>query len=98
MRIDDNLASSPSELQSTQVGKAQQLQVEQNAKQKKTESAKDSVSLSPFGSDLAQAINNDPPEVIQQVEQLRQAVNNSTFNVPADQVARALVNGAVKGE
>ena len=97
MRIDDNLASS-SDLQSTQVGKAQQLQVEQNAKQKKTESGKDSVSLSPFGSDLAQAINNDPPEVIQQVEQLRQAVNNGTFNVPADQVARAVVNGAVKGE
>lgn len=98
MRIDDNLVSSPSDLQSTQVGKAQQLQVEQNAKQKKTESAKDSVSLSPFGSDLAQAINNDPPEVVQQVEQLRQAVNNGTFNVPADQVARAVVNGAVKGE
>ena len=98
MRIDDNLASSPSDLQSAQVSKAQQLQVEQNAKQKKTESTKDSVSLSPFGSDLAQAINNDPPEVIQQVEQLRQAVNNGTFNVPADQVARAVVNGAVKGE
>ena len=97
MRIDDNLTSS-SDLQSTQVGKAQQLQVEQNAQQKKTDSAKDSVSLSAFGSDLAQAINNDPPEVIQQVEQLRQAVNNGTFNVPPDQVARAVVNGAVKGE
>ena len=98
MRIDDNLASSPSDLQSAQVSKAQQLQVEQNAKQKKTESGKDSVSLSPFGSDLTQAINNDSPEVIQQVEQLRQAVNNGTFNVPADQVAQAVVNGAVKGE
>ena len=97
MRIDDNLASS-SDVQSTQVGKAQQLQVEQNAKQKQTESAKDSVSLSPFGSDLAQAINNDPPEVIQQIDQLRRAVNNGTFNVPADQVARAVVNGAVQGE
>ena len=97
MRIDDNLASS-SDLQSTQVGKTQQLQVEQNAKQKQTESSKDSVSLSPFGSDLAQAINNDPPEVIQQIDQLRQAVNNGTFNVPSDQVARAVVNGAVKGE
>ena len=97
MRIDDNLASS-SDLQSTQVGKAQQLQVEQDAKQKQTESAKDSVSLSPFGSDLAQAINNDPPEVIQQIDQLRQAVNNGTFNVPADQVAQAVVNGAVRGE
>lgn len=97
MRIDDNLASS-SDLQSTQVGKAQQLQVEQNAKQKQTESAKDSVSLSPFGSDLAQAINNDSPEVIQQIDQLRQAVNNGTFNVPADQVAQAVVNGAVRGE
>ncbi len=97
MRIDDNLASS-SDLQSTQVGKAQQLQVEQNAKQKQTEFGKDSVSLSPFGSDLAQAINNDPPEVIQQIDQLRQAVNNGTFNVPADQVAQAVVNGAVRGE
>ncbi len=97
MTIDNNLTSS-NDLQSTQVGKAQQLQVEQAAKQKTTESAKDSVSLSPFGSDLAQAISNDPPEVIQQVEQLRQAINNSTFNVPADQVARAVVNGAVKGE
>ena len=97
MTIDNNLTSS-NDLQSTQVGKAQQLQVEQNAKQQKTESAKDSVSLSPFGSDLAQAVNNDPPEVIQQVEQLRQAVNSNTFNVPADQVARAVVNGAVKGE
>ncbi len=97
MRIDDNLASS-SDVQSTQVGKAQQLQVEQNAKQKQTESAKDSVSLSPFGSDLAQAINNDPPEVIQQIDQLRRAVNNGTFNVPADQVARAVVNGVVQGE
>ena len=95
MRIDDNLASS-SDLQSTtQVGKAQRLQVEQDAKQKQTESAKDSVSLSPFGSDLAKAINNDPPEVIQQIDQLRQAVNNGTFSVPADQVAQAVVNGAV---
>ncbi len=97
MRIDDNLASS-SDLQSTQVGKAQPLQVEQDAKQKQTESAKDSVSLSPFGSDLAQAIHNDPPEVIEQIDQLRQAVNNGTFNVPADQVAQAVVNGAVRGE
>ncbi len=97
MRIDDNLASS-SDLQSTQVGKAQQLQVEQDAKQKQTESAKDSVSLSPFGSELAQAINNDPPEVIRQIDQLRQAVNNGTFSVPADQVAQAVVNGAVNGE
>ena len=97
MRIDDNLASS-SDLQSTQVGKTQQLEVEQAAKQKQTESAKDSVSLSPFGSDLAQAISNDPPEVIEQIDQLRQAVNNGTFNVPADQVAQAVVNGAVRGE
>ena len=98
MRIDDSLATS-SDLQSTtQVGKAQQLQVEQNAKQKQTESGKDSVSLSPFGSELTQAINNDPPEVIQQIDQLRQAVNNGTFNVPADQVAQAVVNGAVNGE
>ena len=98
MRIDDSLASS-SDLQSTtQVGKAQQLQVEQNAKQKQTESGKDSVSLSPFGSQLAQAISNDPPEVIQQIDQLQQAVNNGTFNVPSDQVAQAVVNGAVRGE
>ena len=97
MRIDNHLASS-GDLQSTQVDKAQQLQVEQGAKQKQTQSATDSVSLSPFGSDLAQAINNDPPEVIQQVDQLRQAVNSGTLNVPADQVAQAVVNGAVNGE
>jgi len=97
MRIDNNLASS-GDLQSTQVDKAQQLQVEQTAKQKQTEPAKDSVSLSPYGSDLAQAISNDPPEVIQQIDQLQQAVNSGTFNVPADQVAKAVVNGAVNGE
>jgi len=97
MKIDNNLASS-SDLQSTQVDKAQQLQVEQGAKGKQTDSAKDSVSLSPFGSDLAQAIHNDSPEVVQQIDQLRQAVNSGTLNVPADQVAQAVVNGAVNGE
>ena len=96
MRIDNHLASSGG-LQSTQVDKAQQLQVEQGAKQKQTQSATDSVSLSPFGSE-AQAINNDPPEVVQQIDQLRQAVNSGTLNVPADQVAQAVVNGAVNGE
>ena len=97
MTIDNNLTSS-NDLQSTQVGKAQQLQVEQNAKQKQAESGKDSVSLSPFGGQLAQAISNDPPEVIQQIDQLQQAVNNGTFNVPSDQVAQVVVNGAVRGE
>ena len=97
MRIDDNLASS-GDLQSTQVDKTQQLQVEQDAKQKQGQPAKDSVSLSPFANDLAQAINNDPPELIRQIEQLRQAVNNGTFQVPADQIAQAVVNGAVKGD
>ena len=95
MKIDDSFAAS-SDLRSTQVGRTPEVQQQQEARQKQTESRDDSVNLSPLGAELARAIANDPPDVVNQIEQLEQAVNNGTFTASAEEVAQALVESALQ--
>ena len=95
MKIDDSFAAS-SDLRSTQVGRTPEVQQQQEARQKQTESRDDSVNLSPLGAELARSITNDPPDVVHQIEQLEQAVNNGTFTASTEEVAQALVESALQ--
>ncbi len=94
MKIDDSFSPS-SDLRSTQVGRTPEVQQQQEARQK-TESRDDSVNLSPLGAELARAIANDPPDVVNRIEQIEQAVNNGTFTVSSEEVAQALVESALQ--
>ena len=95
MKIDDSFSPS-SDLRSTQVGRTPEVQQQQEARQKQTESRDDSVNLSPLGAELARAIANDPPDVVNRIEQIEQAVNNGTFTVSSEEVAQALVESALQ--
>ncbi len=95
MKIDDSFSAS-SDLRSTQVGRTPEVQQQQEARQKQTESRDDSVNLSPLGAELARAIANDPPDVVNRIEQIEQAVNSGTFTVSSEEVAQSLVESALQ--
>ena len=97
MRIDDH-SNTTGDLQSSQVDRAQQVEREQQGRQRAPAQGADSVSLSALSEQLVAAIETDPPEVVRQIEQLERAVNDGTFNEPSDQVARSIVSASLNGE
>jgi len=94
MRIDDNLSSS-GDVRSSQVGRSQELTSDPQVRQRSGEPGGDAVDLSALGTELARALNTDPPDVVNQIDQLREAVNNGTFSVPAEQVAGSLIRASL---
>ncbi len=97
MRIDDH-STTAGDLQSSQVDRTQQVERQQQARERASTQGSDTVSLSALGEQLASAIETDPPEVVRQIEQLEQAVNNGTFSAGSSDVARSIVGAALNGE
>ena len=98
IRIDDSFAAS-SDLRSGQVGRPQQeIQQGTQARQQSTESPGDSASLSSLGTELARALANEPPDVVNRIDQLQQAVASGNFSAPAEEVASAVIDDALRAE
>ncbi len=95
--IDDSFATSGG-LRSTQVGRPQEPQQEVQARQRPAGPREDSASLSSLGTELARALANEPPDVVNRVEQLQEAVATGNFSVPAEEVAGAVINDALQGD
>ena len=94
MRIDDHFSPS-SDVQSRQVERPQQQEREQKVAEKSVRSGTDSASLSSLGVQLARALATEPPDSVDKIERLREAVTNGTFSVPAEEVAQSLVDDAL---
>lgn len=94
MRIDDNFSAS-GDVRSTQVGRSQELPSDPQVRTRPAEPGSDAVDLSALGSELARALNSDPPDVVNQIDQLREAVNSGTFSAPPEQLAAALIRASL---
>jgi flagellar biosynthesis anti-sigma factor FlgM len=95
--IDDSFAAS-SGLRSTQVGRPQEPQQNVQARQRPADARDDSANLSSLGTELARALANEPPDVVNRVEQLQQAVAGGNFSVPAEEVASSVINDTLRGD
>ena len=96
MKIDDSFAAS-NDVRSTQVGRTQEVDQQPKARQRQTGSETDSANLSRLGSDLARALENDPPDVVSKIEQLEKAVQSGTFQTSAALVSQSLIDDALQG-
>jgi len=96
MKIDDNFAAS-SDLRSTQVGQTEQIERDQQARERPAEARSDSVSLSSLGSELARSIANESPAEISRIDRLQEAVNSGTLSAPPEQVAGRVIDDALGG-
>jgi anti-sigma28 factor (negative regulator of flagellin synthesis) len=95
MKIDDSFAAS-NDVRSTQVGRSQEIEQQQKPRQRGAESQTDSANLSPLGTDLARALENDPPNVVSKIEQLEKAVQNGTFQASPSSVAQSIIDDALQ--
>jgi hypothetical protein len=94
MRIDVNFSAS-GDVRSSAVGRTQGLPSVPQVRQRQGEPGADAVDLSALGSELARALNSDPPDVVNQIDQLREAVNSGTFSAPPEQVAASLIRASL---
>ena len=97
--IDDSFAAS-SDLRSTQVGRPQEPQQNKNvqARQRSAETQGDSANLSSLGTELARALANEPPDAVNRIDQLQEAVAAGNFSVPAEEVASSVIDDALQGD
>ncbi len=95
MTIDDNLGPS-TDVRSSGVGRAQDVEQQQSTREKAALSREDSASLSALGTELARAIATDSPDEISRVSQLEEAVKSGNFSVPSGEVAEALIASALE--
>ena len=96
MRIDSFTPST--DVQTREVGRTPQTELEQaNRAREAGRAGEDSANISPLAQQLAQALSEDSPEEIARVEQAQQALQAGAFNVPANEVADALIADALTG-
>jgi len=96
MKIDDNFAAS-SDVRSTQVGQTEQIERDQQARERPAEARSDSVSLSSLGSELARSISTESPAEISRIDRLQESVNSGTLAAPAQEVAGRVIEDALGG-
>ena len=95
--IDDSLAASGG-LRSTSVGRPQDPQQDVQARQRPADKRDDSANLSSLSTELARALAKEPPDVVNRVEKLQEAVASGNFSVPVEEVAGSVINDALQGD
>ena len=101
MKIDDNLSPSgtspASDLRSQGVAGASEARAPGRAEPGKTNGATDSASLSALGLELSRALENEPPERVEKIGRLQEAVTSGTYTVPSSAVSASIVASLLKG-
>ena len=96
MRIEDS-GSVSTDTRSVQLDRAHEAQAEQaRGRGRSREPQGDSVSLSSLGSQVARALSEPGPEEVARVEQAQRAEQSGALDVSDEQLADALINGAVR--
>jgi len=95
VRIEDT-ANVATDLRSVQLDRTQEAQPEsRRAREQGTPQESDSVAVSPLGAQLARAIEQPGPEEISRVEQAQRAEQSGGLDVSDEQLADALIQGAL---
>ncbi len=100
--LGDNFAPSSDvrseqDTRSSQVEQTQQAQLERQQRSRESGQS-DSVSLSSLGTELARSLATDSPAEVQRVDQIQQSVNNGTLQASSQEIAKQLVDEALRNE
>jgi anti-sigma28 factor (negative regulator of flagellin synthesis) len=96
MRIEDS-GRVAADLRSVQLDRTQETQAEEaRGRERSRESDRDTVSLSSLGSQVARSLSEPSSEEISRVQQAQRAEQTGGLDVSDEQLADALINGAIR--
>jgi hypothetical protein len=97
LTIDDSFAPA-NDTRASQIRQTPPVDTQQAERARSKPALEDSTQISALSAELLRAINEEPPDVVNRIEQLEQAVATNSLASPPDEIANAILNEALRGD